>query len=58
MLDTLLVNGLYPDYGNYKTGINNSGSELKQGNIGIKDGKISYIGEGTPPFHLLLLQLI
>lgn len=48
MLDTLIVNGKYPDFGNYKTGINNQGAELKQANIGIKDGKIDYIGEGTP----------
>lgn len=48
MLDLLIVNGQYPDYGNYKTGKNNSGSSLKKANIGIKDGKIDYIGEAEP----------
>ena len=48
MLDVLIINGKYPDYGNYETGIKNQGAELKQANIGIKDGKIEYIGNGEP----------
>ena len=48
MLDLLIVNALYPDFGNYQTGKANSGASLKKANIGIKDGKIDYIGEGEP----------
>ena len=48
MLDILIVNGSYPDFGNYETGINNSGSSMKKANIGIKDGVIAYVGEGSP----------
>ncbi|MBP3815606.1 MAG: amidohydrolase family protein [Firmicutes bacterium] len=48
MLDVLIINGTYPDFGNYKTGANNSGSKMVKGNIGLKDGSISYVGEGEP----------
>ena len=39
MLDLLFINGKYPDYVN---------GEMPVGNIGIKDGKISYIGTDEP----------
>lgn len=39
MLDLLLKNGVYPDF---------DASEMKQGNVGIKGGKIAYIGEDEP----------
>lgn len=39
MLDLLIENGRYPDF---ESGI------IKNGNIGVTDGKISYIGEETP----------
>ncbi len=39
MLDILIANGKYPDF--------NSGS-LFQGNVGLKDGKICYLGPDTP----------
>ena len=48
MLDVLIVNAVYPDFGNYETGKNNAGSSMKKANIGILDGKIHYIGEGEP----------
>ena len=34
MLDLLIVNALYPDFGNYQTGKANSGASLKKANIG------------------------
>lgn len=39
MLDLLFINGKYPDYVK---------GEMSVGNIGIKDGKISYIGTEEP----------
>lgn len=48
MLDLLIINGTYPDFGNYMTGIDNEGSQMKRANIGIKDGVIAYVGEGEP----------
>lgn len=39
MLDILIVGGQYPDFKEYC---------MKRGNIGIKDGKIAYIGYGEP----------
>lgn len=48
MLDILIVNGQYPDFGNYRTGCENAGSSMKKANIGIKDGVIAYVGEGEP----------
>ena len=48
MLDILIVNGTYPDFGNYRTGVHNAGSSMKTANIGIKDGVISYVGTGEP----------
>ena len=39
MLDTIIVNGSYPDF---KTG------EMKKANIGVQDGKIAYIGAEAP----------
>ncbi|MBO4235935.1 MAG: amidohydrolase family protein [Firmicutes bacterium] len=48
MLDLLIVNATYPDFGNYRTGNNNSGASFKKANLGIKDGKIDYIGGSEP----------
>ena len=39
MLDILIKNGSYPDFNE---------NELKKANIGIEDGKITYIGEEAP----------
>ena len=39
MLDILIVGGQYPDFKEYC---------MKRGSIGIKDGKIAYIGDGEP----------
>lgn len=39
MMDLLLVNGRYPDF---------AGGEIVSGNVGIKDGKIAYVGDETP----------
>ncbi|MBR6472513.1 MAG: amidohydrolase family protein [Firmicutes bacterium] len=39
MLDILIKNGVYPDY---------SENVLKKGNLGLKDGKIEYIGLDEP----------
>ena len=39
MLDLLIKNGQYPDF---------SEGRMKQGNIGITDGKITYIGPEEP----------
>ena len=39
MLDILITGGRYPDYGEGK---------FKRANIGIRDGKIAYIGVRTP----------
>ena len=39
MLDILIKNGVYPDY---------TGNVLKKGNLGLKDGKIEYIGPEEP----------
>ena len=39
MLDVLLENGRYPDFEQKK---------LVKSNIGIKDGKIAYVGDGVP----------
>ena len=48
MLDLLIVNALYPDFGNYKTGKSNADSSMKKANIGILNGKIHYIGDAEP----------
>ena len=39
MLDLLIINGTYPDYGK---------NEMTAANVGIKDGVIYYIGTETP----------
>ena len=39
MLDKIIVNGLYPDFNEKK---------MKNANIGIKDGKIAFIGSEQP----------
>ena len=39
MLDYLIVNGKYPDY---------SAGSLIKGNVGVKDGKICYLGPDSP----------
>ena len=39
MLDLLIKNGKYPDY---------EENQIKEGNIGVKDGKIAYIGPEYP----------
>ena len=39
MIDLLFVNGQYPDFAE---------NVIKQGNIGLKDGKIKYVGNQRP----------
>lgn len=39
MLDFILINGQYPDF---------ESGEMKKANVGVSDGKISYIGDEVP----------
>lgn len=39
MMDLLLINGQYPDF---------QSGEMKYANVGVQDGKITYIGSETP----------